>query len=200
MSQDPLKEIKTEYIDAQSLLPLLKNYKEPREWISRQVKKGRLIRIKNGLYRIAERKLEPEKLANILYGPSYVSLHHALAFYNLIPERVHTVTSVTTRRNKDFKTPLGHFTYKYLNRERYCISFTLTEGHFLMATAEKALVDFIHFYGVSTGKRELLEELIESYRIDESDLRNLNKSVLKEIAIQYKSPVVSLFIQALELL
>ncbi len=43
-------------------------------------------------------KLHP---ANLLYGPSYVSLEYALHHYSLIPERTAEITSVTPGRSKN---------------------------------------------------------------------------------------------------
>ena len=42
-------------------------------------------------------------LANLIFGPSYISLESALSLHGLIPERVETVTSVTFKKNKMFK-------------------------------------------------------------------------------------------------
>jgi predicted transcriptional regulator of viral defense system len=49
--------------------------------------------------------------ANLIYSPSYISLHTALSWYNLIPEMIATTTSVTTRKTNHFSTPLGYFDY-----------------------------------------------------------------------------------------
>jgi len=40
----------TAYITAQNLMPLLNEYTNPHDLISRMVKKGELIRLKNGYY------------------------------------------------------------------------------------------------------------------------------------------------------
>lgn len=200
MEINPLESLDTSYVDAQTLLSLLKAYKKPWDWIARQVKGGGLIRVKNGLYCIANRELIKPQLANILYGPSYVSLQWALSFYGLIPERVATFTSMTTRRNKEYRTPVGTFTYSYLNRDRYCISFTITDDHFLIATPEKAVVDFIHFFCESTTKKDLLNELFESYRMSSEDIKNLDLDLLRQIALQYRSSIIHLFVKSLELL
>ncbi|MBQ9398373.1 MAG: hypothetical protein IJU08_07755 [Bacteroidales bacterium] len=48
-----------------------------------------------------------------LYGPSYVSLHWALRWYGLIPERVETVTSVTTRHTREFENSLDIWSKDY---------------------------------------------------------------------------------------
>ncbi len=50
-----LKSIETTYIDAQTLLNLLANYRRPREHILRMVKNKELIRLKNGFYLITDK-------------------------------------------------------------------------------------------------------------------------------------------------
>ena len=49
----------------------------------------------------------------MIYGPSYVSKEYALAHHGLIPEGVTLVTSITPKRFKHFKTPVGEFVYDY---------------------------------------------------------------------------------------
>ncbi len=46
-----------------------------------------------------------EILANLIYGPSCISLEYALQYYGMIPERVEAVTSVTVGRSRKFSTP-----------------------------------------------------------------------------------------------
>ena len=45
----------TSYVDSQTLLAHLHDYQNPRDCIARMVKKGELIRLKNGFYLIASR-------------------------------------------------------------------------------------------------------------------------------------------------
>ncbi len=111
-----LKSIETPYIGTETLLRLLVDYKKPREAILRMVKNEELVRLKNGFYLINEKIAGPsslvipfEQLANLLYGPSYVSMEWALSFYGMIPERVHTITSMTLGRDKEYRTSVGDF-------------------------------------------------------------------------------------------
>jgi len=71
----------------------------PRDKISDLLKKGTIIRVKKGLYVFGEdnrkKPYSKEILANLIYGPSYISLDYALQYHGLIPERVEAVTSVT---------------------------------------------------------------------------------------------------------
>src|SRR5262245_31791812 len=112
------KSVVNEEIDYLLLTSLLKQYKRPRDKITQLLKSGALIRVKKGLYifgsRYAKKPYILETLANLIYGPSYISLEYALAFYGMIPERVEVLTSVTNKRDKIFKTPVGLFTYRYL--------------------------------------------------------------------------------------
>ena len=61
---------------------------------------------KKGLYifgkSVALQPYSKEVLANLIYGPSAISLSYALSYYGLIPERVHIVTSITNNRIKTF--------------------------------------------------------------------------------------------------
>lgn len=78
------------------------------------MQKGVLVKIRRGLYTINLPFKEPPdtfELAEIIYGPSYISMESALSYHGWIPEAVYTITSATTRRKKLFKTPLGVFAF-----------------------------------------------------------------------------------------
>ena len=185
-----LNKFETPFIDTQALLCELSGYNRPMDWISRQVKKGTLVRLKNGLYYIADRSYFIAQAANRLYGPSYVSLHWALSYYGLIPERTVTITNITTKRNKSYSTPLGEFTYLHVNTERFALAYNRIEhaaGSYLIASPEKALVDFVYHYCLP---QDLLIQLIESYRFTIEDLKNLDQLLLLQIADEFKSSII----------
>lgn len=198
-----LKSIETPYIDAQTLLTLLGNFKKPREAILRMIKNDELIRLKNGMYLISEKTkhgnstvIPFEQIANILYGPSYVSMEWALSFYGMIPERVHTITSMTLGRNKEYHTPIGDFSYLALPAKCYAIGVTQKEspdfiGGYLIASPEKALADLVYKTCKTLDKDQLKEELIESKRIDPLCFRNLDKQLLNEIAKCYHAKPIN---------
>jgi len=185
-----------EEIDYPFLLSALANYANPRDKISAWLKSGDLIRVKKGLYvfgkEVALAPYSLEILANLIYGPSAISLSYALAFYGLIPERVTTVTSITNKRNKTFSTPIGEFTYQYLNTTKYPIEIELAhyekQNHFLIASVEKALCDHIHLAdrNVSlTTLDEIEHYLLADLRIDESALQSLRIGKLHMISQAY---------------
>lgn len=205
---DPiLRFAKTAYIEAEQLIPLLTTYTNPRDFLSRLVKRGELIRLKNGFYVIAE-KIEAipvpyEQIANLLYGPSYISFEWALSYYGMIPEGVYVVTSAAATKSKSFNTPLGTFDYSYLSHARYAVGIDQQEnvaGRFLIATPEKALIDLVHSKSRNLDSKELLVDLIESRRMDAERLRALDKKRLLTIAENYRSRTVQQLIHALGLL
>lgn len=115
MIENIRKEIEHEEFDYQTLMDCLRGYARPRDKVSALLKKGSIIRIKKGLYIFGDlyrrRPYSREILANLIYGPSYISLDFALQHYGLIPECVEAVNSVTTGRSFRFVTPVGLFTY-----------------------------------------------------------------------------------------
>jgi predicted transcriptional regulator of viral defense system len=196
-----LDTIETPYVDCQTLLARLSGYQNPRDWISRMVQKGELWRLKNGFFLIGSRFLRGhgdypyEQIANLLYGPSYVSLEWALSFYNFIPERVSAITSVTIGSSKAFDTPIGNFTYRHVRNSRYCLGIDRKNipgqvGGFLIATPEKALADWVYFTCNDMDKKELLQDLLEAKRIDKSTLQSLDNEMMEAIAHRYNSAVV----------
>lgn len=209
---DPLKQIETCYIDAQTLLNLFSAFSKPRERILRMIKKGELIRLKNGFYLIADKirqgshiHIPYEQVANFLYGPSYVSLEWALSFYGMIPERVHTVTSMTLGRDKEYNTPVGNFAYYRLSSDRYSVGVTQKQvpdsfGGFLMATPEKALADFVFKTCKGLDKKELEVELLESKRVNRESVHELDKSLLVKIAGSYRAKTVSYLVDLIGVL
>ncbi|OGT40089.1 MAG: hypothetical protein A3E81_08675 [Gammaproteobacteria bacterium RIFCSPHIGHO2_12_FULL_36_30] len=185
-----------EEIDYGFILSALKDYVKPRNKISAWLKSKELIRIKKGLYIFGENSaLQPyskEVLANLIYGPSAISLTYALSYYGLIPERVNTITNITNNRIKNFSTDVGVFQYYYLNSEKYSVGITLnqalTEHAFLIASPEKALSDQIHIVDkhIELKNTEEMEKyLLHDLRIDERELLKFKLNHLEEISNHY---------------
>ena len=172
----------------QLLLSLLKDYKRPNEKIHTLLNQGVLQSIKKGLYvigpEVKAKKPETFLLANHIFGPSYISLDAALAYHGLIPERVYEVSSITVKASRDFKTPLGLFSYIRLPLPYYAFGLQqvkLAEEQFaLVASPEKALTDkVITTSGIILRSiKEARDYLLENLRIDETDLKNLNTKTM----------------------
>jgi predicted transcriptional regulator of viral defense system len=202
-----LRFAQTAYVESHNLKPLLIAYTNPDDLISRMVKTGELIRLKNGFFLISEKvensPVPHEQIANLLYGPSYISFEWALSYYNLIPEGVYVITNASTTKSKTFDTPIGTFDYTHLSHHRYAIGIDQQEnkeGRFLIATPEKALADLIHLKSSKLKGRDLLIDLVEARRMDEENLRNLNKKHMLEIAENYRSRAVMNLVNVLGML
>ena len=120
--------------------------------LSRWVSEGKVLQIKRGLYAVARpyRNKEPHPflIANMIKKASYISLQSALEHYNIIPEYVPKITSVTTGRPEEVNTKLGKFIFKHLKKELFWgyKKHEIIKGTgVFIATPEKALLDLIYF-------------------------------------------------------
>ena len=137
-----------EEFDYPALIFALSEYANPRDRVTAFLRRGDIIRVKKGLYvfgdQLRRRPYSRELLANLVYGPSFVSLDSALSFHGLIPERVEAMTSVTTKRPKAFDTPVGSFIYRQAPKGYFHLGMDrVEEGDvaFLIAVPERALAD-----------------------------------------------------------
>ncbi len=172
------------------LLNLLSDYKAPNNKIMSLQASGELIRLKRGMY-IAPgsnqgKLLSPELIANHLLGPSYVSMETALAHYGMIPERVYSILSMTTRRAKQFVTPLGSFSYIHSGAAYFRIGLVQElvdqQYAFLIASREKALCDkMIYTRQLNLTSQKAVESYLEEdLRIDKESLLMLDTEIIME--------------------
>ena len=202
------KYIPNEEFDYQTLLHGLGQYSRPRDKISDLLRKGVIVRVKKGIYIFGEdyrrRLFSREILANLIYGPSYISLEYALHYFGLIPERVEAVTSVTTGRSRKYATPVGLFSYRMIPLAAFRIGMDrieLDDGRsFLIATPEKALADKIRDdrgNGLQT-QGQLLDYLENNLRVDLTAFSNLNSEHMGTIARRYSSRKLQLLSNLLQ--
>jgi hypothetical protein len=184
-----IKEYSETPISRHLILDLLRDYKSPNDKISELLKSKELISLRRGLYMIGPKidlpKPEPFLIANHLRGPSYVSLESALSYWNMIPERVYEISSVTTKTSKKYKTEVGRFSYKHLKTPYYSYGIKNIEYSakqtILIASREKALCDKI----ILTPKinlrsvKQTKEFLIEDLRMDVEVLRTLETKTME---------------------
>jgi hypothetical protein len=172
-----LKKLAGPELTTRMLLGVLSDYADPRGKINALSKKGLIEPIKQGVYLLSEdlasRHYSKDILANIIYGPSYISLETALSFYGFIPERVLTTTSVCFGRGKAFSTPVGEFKYHHIKSSIYPLGVQLKEvfqgAYCQYASPEKALLDFIHIKeskGEFKNPKDYFSYILDSYRLD----------------------------------
>ena len=156
--------------------------------LSRWIKKGLLIRLRQGYFSFPEFKNKSDFIyyvANRIYRPSYISLHTALAFYGIIPESVVQITSITSLKTAFFKNELGEYTYKSVN-ENLMFGYDLKpfDGRTLQfAGAEKALLDLLYLYPDYNTETDLLDLRLDNDILNE----NFNKKLLMEYTIKFKN-------------
>lgn len=183
-------------------------YAAPTKKIHDLMKAGVLVGIKKGLYVLApdyaREAVRKEVLANMIYGPSCVSLEYALSYYGFIPERVETITSVTPKRDKVFNTALGTFTYRYLSSEKYREGVDLVwlgpKHPVLMACPEKALADYLVLNKIRSIKTTADAKyfLEEDLRIDPDHWKRFDVPTLRKLNRIYKSRSLYLIVELFE--
>lgn len=184
------------------LLKRYKTYVNPSAKIGRLVKDGDLTPIIKGLYE-TDRAVPGYYLANVIYGPSYLSFEYALAWHDLIPEAVFTFTSATCgkRRKKLYNTPFGVFTFRDVPVAAFPYGTELHEEDgraFMIASAEKAVCDQLYTCSPCSNRNELRQLLFEDLRIDETAFRDADLNEMSELAGLYQTKNHKLLISLLK--
>lgn len=194
-----------------ALLPLMADYRRPNDKIASLLANGDLVQLRRGLYVLgAAHRAGPVSLplvANLLFGPSYVSLDFALGWHGLIPEGVVEVSSVTPRRARQYDTPMGRFSYTHLPSPLYGIGVQMQknpEGStFLIAGPEKALCDKVlltrnlNALSAAAMRTYLLDDL----RLDPDAVGALDIAIFRQcLAAGHKPRQMSALCKAVEAL
>lgn len=202
------KKIPQEEFDYTLLSSILSDYIGPRQKIHDLIKKEVITRVKKGLYVFGpdynQVPVCKEVLANLIYGPSYISLEYALSFHGLIPERVEKMTSVTSKKDKKFSTPMGEFTYRHLTLQKYAIGIEqiwIDRTHpVLIASIEKALSDILILNKIPTFKTEKEAKIFleDDLRIDQEHWKRFDLKTLRQLNKVYRSKNIDQILEVLE--
>lgn len=120
--------------------------------LSRWTRAGKLSQIRRGWYLIEKpwraKEIPIAVIANSVVHPSYLSLDWALQYYEMIPEYVPNLTSVTTDRGVRFTAQDSLFIYYHIQpsffkgyRQEKVNGYKIN-----IACPEKALVDKIYLF------------------------------------------------------
>ena len=164
------------------LLDKYKNLHQARKYLSISNKKWNIIRISNWIYITKEHeKEELYNIANMLVQNSYISLHTVIWNEWIFTEIVNPniITSITTtRRPRKYKIKIDNlktitFSYNNISKDLFWLpkSFNPLFSTYLVATKEKALIDFLH---LDTQKRKFkddndIKEWLKSLRLQLDD-------------------------------
>ena len=173
------------------LLEELKNYASPKDKLARMVERGKCFPVVKGVYE-TDRNVPAYLLAGSIYGPSYISFEYALSHYGLIPEAVYTVTCATfeKKKKKYYETTFGNFSYRDVPSKAFPLGIQLERSgayYYRIATPEKALCDELYVFPPVSNVNSLLRLLTEDLRIEESDLKKLNRETVVGYADAYRS-------------
>ena len=174
----------------------LNKYSNKNTKIAREIKNGKLIKIKNGLYETDE-TTNGYLLAGSIYGPSYLSFGLCIILLWINTRKGNYIYKCyfNKRKKKMFSNKFGTFLYRDVPEKVYPLGINLLKKnnyYYQIATPEKALCDKL--YTLSPLKNlEILEKtLLNDLRIDIEELKKLNMKSIKEFADAYHSTNVNL--------
>lgn len=168
--------------------------------------KGYILKLRNRWYAFgdAESHENIEWLAaNLIYAPSYISLHTALSWYNLIPEMIPVTTSVTTLKTNKFSTPLGDFDYHRIKPELFGFGYTLENmdanitgsnqsRKIMVATPQKAVLDFFYINSFYDSKEDM-----KDLRLNDNELAKIINDEFYNFLGRYKNEALKHRIQVM---
>ena len=169
--------------------------------VKRAIGAGEILHIRRGLYCLSAKYnrygISRNVIANLVYGPSYISIETALSIHGWIPEAVHSVMSVSSGRTKAFETPVGYFDYVHIAQTPLFAAVerkVMDSAAFLVAKPLKAIVDYVVSRGKDWTDSEPLED---SLRIEAESLCGLTPADFDELEGVYKSNRARRFLSGL---
>ena len=203
LTEEIFKNAANGYFTSQDVSTLFPESEDKRYGLTkRAIAGGEIIHIRRGLYCLAtkfqKKKINLHALAQHIYGPSYISLESALSWHGWIPEAVYTLTNVSSGRSKEFKTPLGTFSYNRVPQKIFYAGVErLTDEAgdiFLMASPVKALADYVY---VNKKDWAGLNPPVESLRIEQEEFESISLAELDALIENYTSLRVRKFLRGL---
>ncbi len=117
------------------------------DWLDR----GFIQSLAGGFYMLANTQVDESylfMLANRIYEPSYISKESALAYYLVLPETVLGVTSVSSRKTKQFDSKWGRFSYRSV-KPVLMFGYRVVKKDkmikYKIASLEKAVLDYLYW-------------------------------------------------------
>jgi len=141
-------------------------------------------------------------IANKIRQPSYISLEMALYWYNIIPEGVYLITSVTSKTTTELTSSFGKFSFRKIKNNLmfgYNIE-TFENYNYKIASLEKAILDYLYLNPKIEAQEDFeglrwnVSELKEKLNVDKFNLylQAFNKKALDKRAkkfVQYLETV-----------
>lgn len=176
-------------LDTSTIKGYYPHHRRINDKISYMIDKQELIPLMKGKYVAGEAYrnglISDYSIANALYGPSYISAYTALSYYQLIPERVEIIESVTIQRSKSIDTPLGVFQYYKVPNKSFHVGIDHNKKGkvgYLIGSPTKAVIDalWIDKPDHISGAKAMESHLLQNMRIDEHLLKDLNLQTIQK--------------------
>lgn len=186
---------KRPYISGTDLLHLLDGSFDSRHGIiKRSIKEGYLTPIRRDFYLIKQSLnktlLDNFEIAPIIYGPAYISFESALSYHGWIPEAVRSITCASSKKSKEFDTPIGIFSYQHIPVKAFSLGvnqYKNEQATLFIADPWKALADMIYAH---KKHWKTLNDLSLDLRIENESFEHSEKKLLEELILEYPSPRV----------
>lgn len=143
--------------------------------LNRLVKAGKLIRVQKNFYLLPDKISEFEKVANLIYFPSYLSFESALAWWGILSQIPYVLTFATPLKTKTIIFAERKIEYRRIKKELF---WGFINKNLYIAKPEKALLDT--FYLASMGKLKINFRALDYSKIQKKEfLKWLKKYPLK---------------------
>jgi predicted transcriptional regulator of viral defense system len=154
--------------------------------------KGYIKKIAKGHYVFSDLTIDENilfEIANRIYSPSYVSLESALSYYQVIPEAVYGITSVSSRRTYSFSTPFGEFYHRTI-KPSFFFGYKIMifdSKSFKIADLEKAIIDFFYLHPNLKSKSDIISLRFNS----EIFMKKMNRQRLQKYLRKFSKAALS---------
>ncbi len=150
-----------------------------------------MVHLKRGLWGFPE-KIDPLLLPHYLTTPlpSYISLQTALFYHDIISQISSTIYSVSLARTIVIKTALGIVSVHHVDPSFFFGYVQDEKSGVLIATPEKALVDYFYFH---PAKSKLFSSHPEFELPEDFDIEKAREFITKIKFKQRRSMVSTLF-------
>jgi predicted transcriptional regulator of viral defense system len=152
------------------------------EWNHR----GAVRMLVRGWYVFAETQVDLPLLFDVgcrAYAPAYVSLESALSWHGLIPETVHAIVLVGTKKTRTSSTDAATFVWRTVKPLRWFGYRVVEYGRgrrYLIAEAEKAVLDYLYLHPGTRTSEDML-----SLRLDGDRFATLDHNLLQHWAVRF---------------
>ena len=152
--------------------------------LTRWVQRGYLSKLRQDWYAFSDLRSNPEMaryIAQRIYSPSYISLHYALSFYDIIPEAVIRITCVTSNRTTAYRNDFGEFSYQTVKPTLFFGFKQMSlspQGSYMLAYPEKAIIDMLYLYPQYNTSEAILDLRFDEWWMQEE----LDKERLMDFA------------------